>query len=227
MGAGATEEADAMAAVKIGLSGTTRQRGCRARLSLLASAALLIGGPAALLGACAPPHAASAAQAQQGGPGGPFSLVDQDGRPVDQSVLKGKWSIVFFGYTFCPDFCPTTLTTLGKAMDELGPKANDAQVIFITVDPQRDTPAALKTYISSRVFPKHIMGLTGTPAQVAQAAKAYVVYYQKEGSGPNYTMDHSTALYLMDPNGRFHGVIADGLTPKEDARQIAEAMRGA
>jgi protein SCO1/2 len=112
-------------------------------------------------------------------------------------------------------------------MDQLGPKAKDAQVVFITVDPARDTPPAMKSYISSRVFPKNIIGLTGTPAQIAQVAKAYGVYYQKEGSGSTYSMDHSTALYLMDPQGKFHGVIADGLTPEEDARHISEAMRGA
>jgi protein SCO1/2 len=112
-------------------------------------------------------------------------------------------------------------------MDELGPKARDAQVVFITIDPARDTPAAMKSYISSRVFPKNMIGLTGTPAQIARVARAYVVYYQKEGSGSTYTMDHSTALYLMDPDGKFHGVIADGLTPEDDARQISEAMRGA
>lgn len=142
-------------------------------------------------------------------------------------MLNGKWSVVFFGYTFCPDFCPTTLTTLGKAMDALGPKAKDTQVVFITVDPARDTPAELKTYLSSRVFPKNIIGLTGTPAQIAQVAKGYMVFYQKEGTGPNYTMDHSTALYLMDPQGKFHGVIADGLTPQQDAQQISQAMSGA
>jgi protein SCO1/2 len=196
------------------------------KLALLASAAILALAPAMMLSGCTP-HAARSSQAQQGGPGGPFTLVNQDGQPVDQSVLKGKWSVVFFGYTFCPDYCPTTLTTLGKAMDALGPKAKDAQVIFITVDPARDTPAAMKSYISSRVFPRNIMGLTGTPAQIAQAAKAYVVYYQKAGTGPDYTMDHSTALYLMDPDGRFHGVIADGLTPAQDAQQISQAMSGA
>jgi protein SCO1/2 len=189
--------------------------------SLAAGALVLASG----LTACAPHR--TAAQSQGDGPGGPFRLVNQDGKSVDQSVLKGKWSVVFFGYTFCPDFCPTTLTTLGQAMDQLGPKANDAQVVFITVDPARDTPAAMKTYISSRVFPKNMMGLTGTPAQIAQVAKAYVVYYQKDGTGPNYSMDHSTALYLMNPEGSFARVIADGLTPQEDARQIAEAMRGA
>jgi protein SCO1/2 len=196
------------------------------KLALWASALLLASFPTLTLTACAQ-HPATTARAQASEPGGPFTLVNQDGRPVDESVLKGKWSVVFFGYTFCPDYCPTTLTTLGKAMDQLGPKAKDAQVVFITIDPARDTPPAMKSYISSRVFPKNIMGLTGTPAQIAQVAKAYVVYYQKEGSGSTYSMDHSTALYLMDPQGRFHGVIADGLTPEEDARQISEAMRGA
>jgi protein SCO1 len=171
-------------------------------------------------GDCAPQAAASAV------PGGPFTLVNQDGKPVDQQVLAGKWSVVFFGYTFCPDFCPTTLTTLGKAMDDLGPKAKDVQVLFVSIDPGRDTPAAMKSYISSRVFPKNMMGLTGTPAEVARIAAGYKVYYQKEGTGPNYSMDHSTALYLMDPCGKFHSVIADGLTPDQDAQAISEAMRG-
>ena len=197
-----------------------------AKLALWASAALLAAAPGLTLSACAP-RAASSAQAQGAEPGGPFALVNQDGRAVDQSVLKGKWSVVFFGYTFCPDYCPTTLTTLGKAMDQLGPKASAAQVVFITIDPERDTPAAMKSYISSRVFPKNMLGLTGTPAQVAQVAKGYRVFYQKEGTGSTYSMDHSTALYLMDPTGKFHSVIADGLTPEEDARQISDAMRGA
>jgi protein SCO1/2 len=85
----------------------------------------------------------------------------------------------------------------------------------------------MKTYISSRVFPKNMMGLTGTPQQIAKVAKEYVVYYQKEGSGPGYTMDHSTALYLMDPQGHYRGVIADGLTPDQYAKAISAAMTGA
>jgi protein SCO1/2 len=210
--------------------GPQRRIGQRRRaltLAHLASALALIGFPMALVGCDHGPAPATQTAANAGGPGGPFTLVNQDGQPVDQRVLDGKWSVVFFGYTYCPDFCPTTLTTLGKAMDELGPKAKDAQVVFITIDPARDTPTALKSYLSSRVFPKNIMGLTGTQAQVAQVAKAYVVYYQKEGSGPGYTMDHSTALYLMDPQGHFHSVIADGLTPDDDAKAIAAAMSGA
>jgi protein SCO1/2 len=199
----------------------------RRTLGSLASALALLGFPLAL-GACDNgPGAATPSAASAKAPGGPFTLVNQDGQPVDQRVLNGKWSIVFFGYTFCPDFCPTTLTTLGKAMDELGPEAKKAQVVFITVDPARDTPQALKTYLSSRVFPKNIIGLTGSDAQIATVAKGYGVYYQKEGTGSTYTMDHSTALYVMDPQGRFRGVIADGLTPDQDAAQIRQAMRGA
>jgi protein SCO1/2 len=197
------------------------------KLARMATALALIG-LAASLPACSKPAAtASQARASADGPGGPFTLVNQDGKPVDQSVLNGKWSVVFFGYTFCPDFCPTTLTTLGQTMTLLGPRANDVQVVFVTVDPARDTPAALKTYLSSRVFPKNIMGLTGTPAQIAQVAKGYKVYYQQEGAGAGYSMDHSTALYVMGPDGQFRTVIADGLTPQQDAQQLTDAMRGA
>jgi protein SCO1/2 len=215
----------AIKSLQIGPRGGPGQRRRALKLVQLASA-LALGWFPMTLAACAQ-HGAATARASAAAIGGPFTLVDQDGRPVDQRVLDGKWSIVFFGYTYCPDFCPTTLTTLGRAMDALGPKAKDAQVVFITVDPERDTPAALKTYLSSRVFPKNIVGLTGTPAQIAQVAKAYKVYYQKEGSGSNYTMDHSTALYIMDPQGRFQAVIADGLTPEQDAQAITQAMSGA
>jgi protein SCO1/2 len=157
--------------------------------------------------------------------GGPFQLVDQDGHRQDQSILKGKWSVVFFGYTFCPDVCPATLQVLGEAQDRLGPKAARLQVVFITVDPERDTPFQLKRYLSSSAFPKGTIGLTGSPAEVARAAKAYHVFYQKQGTGQDYAMEHSSAVYLMAPNGRFNRVVAYGLTPEEVARQISEAMR--
>ena len=160
--------------------------------------------------------------------GGPFQLLDQDGRPQDQSILKGKWSAVFFGYTFCPDVCPTTLQTLAEAQDRLGPKAARFQVVFISVDPQRDTPRQLKTYLSSQAFPKGAVGLTGSQAQVAAVAKAYHAFYQKQGTGPDYEVQHGSAVYLMNPKGRFSGrVLAFGLTPDEMARQVSDAMRGA
>jgi protein SCO1/2 len=156
--------------------------------------------------------------------GGPFQLVDQNNRPVNQQLLHGKWSAVFFGYTYCPDVCPTTLTTLGRAQTLLGPQAKGLQVVFISVDPGRDTPEKLKAYLSSPVFPTGAVGLTGAPAQVDQAAKAYKVFYQKEGDGQTYTVDHTAAIYLMDPNGKFDRVLAESLTPDEIKRQIAEAM---
>jgi protein SCO1/2 len=159
--------------------------------------------------------------------GGDFHLVDQTGRPVDQTLLKGKWSVVFFGYTYCPDVCPTTLTTLGSAADELGEKAKDFQVVFITIDPHRDTPAQLKAYLSSGSFPKGTIGLTGTDAQIAQAASAYKVYFQKQGTGANYSVDHSSTLYLMNPQGRFDSPIAYGLTPEQTRDSILKAMHGA
>ena len=156
--------------------------------------------------------------------GGPFHLVDQDGHPRDQSMLKGKWSAVYFGYTYCPDVCPTTLQTLADAEDKMGDKARRLQVVFITVDPERDTPKQLKTYLSSQAFPKGTIGLTGTPAQIAAAAKAYRVFYQKQGTGQDYEVQHVSAVYLMNPDGQFDRPIGYGLTPSEEAKQISDAI---
>ena len=157
-------------------------------------------------------------------PGGPFHLVDQDGKAVDESLLTGKWTAVYFGYTFCPDVCPTTLQALGGALKKMGDKGKAVQTVFITVDPERDTPAQLKTYISSPVFPRPIFGLTGTPEQIAEVAKAYRVYYAKSGTGADYLMDHQSILYLMDPDGRLARPLTHDLTPDEIARQIGDAM---
>jgi protein SCO1/2 len=156
--------------------------------------------------------------------GGPFQLVDQNGKPTDQSLLKGKWSAVFFGYTYCPDVCPTTMQALAGAEAKLGDKAKDLQVVFISVDPERDTPAQMKTYLSTPAFPKGAIGLTGTPAQVAAAAKAYRVYYQKEGQGEGYSMAHSSIVYLMNPAGKFVTALTESQTPSEVATQIGDAM---
>lgn len=157
--------------------------------------------------------------------GGPFQLVDQHGKPADESLLNGKWTVVFFGFTYCPDVCPTTLQALAAAQQQLGPKADKLQVVFISLDPARDTPAQLNSYLGSEIFPKGTIGLTGTQEQVAAAAKAYRVYFKKNGEGADYLVDHSTAAYLMDPKGRFDRVIPFGVSPEEIARQISEAMR--
>jgi protein SCO1/2 len=158
--------------------------------------------------------------------GGPFHLVDQTGRPADEHLLEGRWSAVFFGYTFCPDVCPTTLARLGAVTTALGAKADRFQVVFVTVDPERDTPAALAAYLASPTFPKAVRGLTGSPEQIAAVAKAYHVYYQKVPQGGSYTMDHSAVIYLMDPKGRFVGPLDLSVTPAEAAAAIEKAMAG-
>ncbi|MBN9319791.1 MAG: SCO family protein [Caulobacterales bacterium] len=187
---------------------------------LVAFVALLVG--AALVSRSglfspAPPPAAV---------GGPFTLVDQDGKPVDEKVLNGKWSAVFFGFTYCPDVCPTTLQTLAAAADRLGPRAKDLRVVFISVDPERDTPEKMKAYVDAAHLPEGSMGLTGTVAQTDAAAKVYRVFHEKAGEGPNYLINHSTAVYLMDPKGRFVRPLAYGLTPDQTADQIKAAMQG-
>jgi protein SCO1/2 len=156
--------------------------------------------------------------------GGPFQLVDQDGRTVDQTLLNGKWSLVFFGFTYCPDYCPTTLAVLEAAKQGLGDRADGLQVIFITVDPERDTPAALKDYLSSDGFPEGVIGLTGTPEQVRAAADAYRAVYQKVGEGEAYTMNHSLTVYLMGPDGKFRSALGHDLGPERSAAVIANAM---
>jgi protein SCO1/2 len=153
--------------------------------------------------------------------GGKFSLVDQNGKPFTDADMKGKWQLVFFGYTHCPDVCPTTLNELSLAFDKLGPAArNKIGVVFISVDPDRDTSAVLKEYVSS--FSAPVTALTGTPAEVAQAAKDYRVYYAKHPTKDGgYDMDHSALIYVMDPEGRFTATF----TPDEPADKIAERMQ--
>ena len=136
--------------------------------------------------------------------GGPFALQDGDGKTITERDLRGKYLLVYFGYTFCPDVCPTTLNEVSDAMDRLGTKADRVQPVFISVDPERDTPAAMKQYVAA--FTPRLIGLTGTPDEVAKVAKEYRVYYavHRTGSGPNdYTVDHSSILYLMGPDGKF------------------------
>lgn len=159
--------------------------------------------------------------------GGPFQLVDQDGKTVDQRLLDGKWSAVFFGYTYCPDVCPTTLQILAQARAKLGDRGNALQVVFVSVDPDRDTPAQMKSYLATPSFPQPTIGLTGSAAQVAAAAKEYRVYYAKQGTGGGYAMAHSSLVYLMNPQGKFDSVLSESQTPDQVATQIGDAMRKA
>lgn len=158
--------------------------------------------------------------------GGPFQLVDMNGRSVDQSVLKGKWSFVFFGFTHCPDICPTTLALLGDVQDQLAKQKHETSVVFVSLDPARDTPAVLKTYLSSPGLPKNLTGLTGTPEQVATAAKAYRVYYQKAGSGEDYMIDHSSVIYLMAPDGRLSAILSPDEAVSATVTKASAAITG-
>ncbi|MDO9223120.1 MAG: SCO family protein [Caulobacter sp.] len=194
----------------------------RHRLLLIAACVLgllVLAGIVIQVGAFRPPASASVV-------GGPFQLVDQTGKPVDEKVLRGKWSVVFFGYTYCPDVCPATVQALRVATDQLGPKGKDLRIVFISVDPRRDTPATMRNWLDAQGLPEGTLGLTGTPEQVAAAARTYRVVYQTQGEGADYQVNHSTAAYLMTPRGRFARVLAYGLTPDQMADQIRKAMRG-
>ena len=157
--------------------------------------------------------------------GGPFELVDQTGRTVDQSILEGRWTAVFFGFTHCPDFCPSTLQALEAAKERMGDRADDLQIVFVSVDPERDTPEAMADYLQTASFPEGVIGLTGTPEQVRQAAEAYrVVYQRRELEGGEYTMDHSLNIYLMNPEGEFAIPLSASLGPDRIANLITARM---
>lgn len=153
--------------------------------------------------------------------GGPFTLTDQDGRTVTSDSLKGKPTLIYFGFTYCPDVCPTSLLLMETAIERLGPDAaQKVNLVFITIDPERDTPQLLKGYVPN--FGPTFIGLTGTPQQIADVARAYRVYYQKvpgKDGGP-YLMDHSSIVYLLDRNGR----VVSFFTHEAKAEQIAAAV---
>jgi protein SCO1/2 len=155
--------------------------------------------------------------------GGPFQLVDQNGKPVTDADLKGKWSLIYFGYTHCPDACPTALNDISIALSELGTKRDEVRPVFITVDPERDTPETLKAYVTS--FDAPILALTGTAEQVAKAAKGYRVYYAKHPeAGGDYSMDHSSVIYVMDPQGRFTASFTHESAPEQISERLKKLL---
>jgi protein SCO1 len=151
--------------------------------------------------------------------GGPFHLEDQNGRPVSDTDMKGHPFLVFFGFTHCPDVCPTTLFDISQMLKSLGKDADRTGALFITVDPQRDTPGVLKDYLSS--FDPHLRGLTGDSAAVEAALKAYRVYAKKVPlPGDDYTMDHTAVVYLMDKEGRFVAPFNLKRAPQASAEEL-------
>jgi protein SCO1/2 len=159
------------------------------------------------------------------GIGGPFTLVDGDGRQVTDRDFRGKYLLVYFGYTSCPDVCPTTLNEVAAAMEKLGPKAARVQPLFITVDPERDTPDVMKRYAAA--FSPRIVGLTGTPEEIASVSREYRVYYAAHRTGNaqgDYTVDHSSILYLMGPDGRFVAPIRTDEMADEMAADVSKNL---
>jgi len=155
--------------------------------------------------------------------GGPFTLVDQNGAVVTQASLKGKPTLIFFGFTHCPDVCPTALFEMSEIFTALGPDASKVQAYFVTVDPERDTPAVLKSYLGS--FSPELKGLGGTPEQVDAMKRAYRVYSRKVPlDGGDYTMDHTAVIYLMDKNGEFLAPFNAKRPPAEAAADLRRVL---
>jgi protein SCO1/2 len=156
--------------------------------------------------------------------GGPFTLVDQNGKTVTDRDFRGKYMLIFFGFTHCPDICPAELQVMSAALDALGSKSDEVVPIFVTLDPERDTPEAVGAYVKN--FGKNFVGLTGSPMAIANAAKAYRVTYSKfeyKGKDENYgyNIDHSALVYLMDKDGKYLTNFTYG-TPAE---KMTETMR--
>jgi len=199
----------------------------RARLIAFVIAGFLIG---AIAGAGAP----LVANPQGGQPvqssgaaliGGPFSLVGADGKPVTDRDFRGRYMLIFFGFTHCPDICPAELQVIAQALEQLGDKAKTVVPIFITLDPERDTPQAMANYVKS--FGPNFVGLTGSPEAIEAAAKAYRVAYSKvenKGSACDYSVDHSALVYLMDPEGRYVTHFSYGLSADQMAEKLGKSL---
>ncbi len=158
--------------------------------------------------------------------GGSFSLLDGDGKRVTDRDLRGKYALVYFGYTFCPDVCPTTLNQVSEALDRLGTKAGQVRPVFITIDPARDTPAVMKQYVSA--FTPRLLPLTGSDAEIADVARKFRVYYAPHRTGDqpgDYTMDHSSVLYLMGPEGKFLAPLRADAPARELAENLSKQLK--
>jgi protein SCO1/2 len=160
--------------------------------------------------ALAPAGAWAADEAPPSPINGHFALQTLDGKDVSDGDYKGKWLLIYFGYTFCPDVCPTTLSQIGAALDALGPKAKDFGAVFITLDPARDKTQVMKDYMKS--FDPRIAGLRGEPDDIEAAAKSFHVYYRPRSLGNGqYTVDHSSYIYVIDPTGKFAELLTGDL----------------
>jgi protein SCO1 len=148
-----------------------------------------------------------------------FALTEANGRAITEQTYRGKWLVVYFGYTFCPDVCPTTLMEIAGALDLLGPRAREVQGLFISIDPKRDTPEVMSEYVKS--FDPRLVGVTGTPAQIAAAAKSFHVFYERRDTDDGgYVYDHSAFISVVNLDGKF----AKAFASESSSRQIADAL---
>ncbi len=203
-------------------------RGISFSMKRFAAAAL------AVLAACAPQAPETAASNQSGCStrayadiGGPIALVDQDGVAITEAALKGRPSLVYFGFTYCPDVCPTTLVTIDRALKRLDSDIEAPRTVLISVDPERDTPEAMKAYIGTAAFPDDIVGLTGSPEAVAAAASAFKSGYTRvetPDSLSEYTIDHTSIVYLMDENWELATFFTHDATDETMAACLAEHL---
>lgn len=196
-----------------------------AALAGLAAAAAAIALAWPQLSGEVKPAAAHAKSAPAAAPGGPFSLVDHSGKRVSDQTYRGSFLLVFFGYVSCPDFCPTMLYAIAHTMDLLGGNAARVRPLFVSVDPERDTPELLAGYVAA--FGHGIVGLTGTSDEIRRVADAYRVYFAKAGTASpgngdpsHYSVDHSAFTYLMGPDGRYLTHFAYGASPETMAKEI-------
>ncbi|NSZ17229.1 SCO family protein [Agrobacterium vitis] len=190
---------------------------------------ILVAASAALLGYLTLEIGQSSRTVGEAAYGVPFQLVDQRGQPVSEQVLRGKPSAVFFGFTHCPEFCPTTLFELDGWLKQVDPQGGHLNAYFVSVDPERDTTEILNTYVSN--VSDRIIGITGAPDKVMEMVKGFRVYAKKvpvDEANPNgdYTMDHTASVFLLDAQGRFKGTIAYGENPETAVQKLQKLMKG-
>jgi protein SCO1/2 len=165
-------------------------------------------------------------QNSAGAYGAPFTLVDDHGQPITQAAFRGQPTLLYFGYTHCPEVCPTTLFELDGWLKELGPEAKDIKAYFITIDPERDTPEVMNNFLSN--FSSRITGISGSPDKVWAMAKAFNIYFRKvKTDDGDYTMDHTASVILLDRKGGFAGTIAYGENPKAALAKLKRLEAGA
>jgi protein SCO1 len=194
---------------------------------LAQAGALVLAGVLAVamqVAACAPSGAQPSGLPEGASIG--FTLTTADGNAVSERTYRGKWLLVYFGYTSCPDLCPTALMEIAGALEKSGPRATTVQALFVTIDPKRDTPEMLGEYVKS--FDPRIVGLTGTPAQIAQAARSFKIFYERRATDDGgYAYDHTTLIYLIDTGGKFVKALAGDAGAQEIADALASLTKAA